>query len=300
MSLVAATLPTGRTQLAAVYDTEYISRRFREASVDPLIGQLLVNPVALDESETYTYEVPIFAELDSTLITTVAANAAAPEAALSVSSAQITGAKRGLRMFVLDQSANKVRRAAETAITKLRGAHRDYWHRAILALFPSITNNGGSVPGTNATTHTLANWDAITGAFRAQNPDGGELWSVMSRSGNRDLRADLVANAASLFGTSFGEQAREALSSNRPGVFSTFDGYAQYESGDVPAGDTTGFTCAVGVGGMNSGMEYVEWEAPEVELQRDASRYGTWIVTGLTAGVGIVKQANLYAYIIRA
>lgn len=299
MSLNAATLPTGRTQLAAVYDTEYISRRFREASVDPLIGQLLVNPVALDESETYVYEVPIYSELNSALITTVAANAAAPEAALAATSAQITGAKRGLRMFVLDESANKVRRAAETAITKLRGAHRDYWHRAILALFPSITN-GGSVPGTNATNNTLANWDAVTGAFRARNPDPGGLWSVMSRSANRDLRADLVANSASLFGTSFGEQAREALASNRPGVFSTFDGYAQYESADVPAGDTTGFTCAVGVGGDNSGIEYVEWQAPSVELQRDASRYGTWIVTGLTAGVGIVKQENLYAYIVRA
>ncbi len=300
MSLNQATSPTGRTQLAAVYDTEYISRRFREQSVDPLIGQLLVNPVGLDEEETYVYEETIWDEVDSTLITTVAANDAAPEAALGVGTAQVTGLKKGLRMFVLDQSANKIRRAADVAVMKLRQAHRDYWHRAILDLFPSITNNGGSVPGTNATTHTIANWDLATGAFRAQNPDPGALWSVMSRSGNRMLRADLIANAASLFGTGFGEQAREALSSNRPGIFTTFDGFAQYESGDVPAGDTTGFTCAMGVAGENSGIDYVEWEAPEVEMQRDASRFGTWIVTGLTAGVGIMKQANLYAYIVSA
>lgn len=300
MALVQSTLPTGRTQLAAVYNTQYIARRFREVSVAPALGQLLVNPVALEEGETYTYQVPIYGDVSADLITTVAPNAAAPEAALSTSNAQITGAKRGLRMFVLDESANKIRRTADVAISRLRRAHQIYWHRAILDLFPSITNNGGSVPGTNATTHTLAGWDAITGAFRAQNPDEGRLWSVMSRSANRDLRADLVSNAASLFGTSFGEQAREALSSNRPGIFTTFDGYEQYESPDVPAGDTTGFTCAVGVGGENSGIEYVEWEAPEVELQRDGSRYGTWIITGLTAGVGIVKQSNLYAYIRRA
>lgn len=298
MSLEQATSPVGRVQLDDLYNTEYLSRRFREESEDPLIGQLLVNPVSVPDDEVYRYEVPIFDELDSSQVAAVAANDAAPEAAMSTSQAVITGARYGLRMFVLDESKNKVVRATEMAITKLRRAHRDYWHRQILDLFTSITNNGGTVPGTNATAHDLANWDAITGAFRAQNPDPGARWSVMSRSGNRDLRADLVTNAAALFGTSWGEQARSALADNQPGIFQSFDGFAQYESADTPAGDTSGFTCAIGVGGANSGIEFVEWEMPAVELQRDASRFGTWIVTGLVAGVGIVKQENLYAYII--
>jgi uncharacterized protein YbaA (DUF1428 family) len=300
MSLTQATLPTGRVQLNDVYNTEYITRAFRDASTDPLIGQRIVKAVPLDESESYTYQVPIYSEIDSTLITTVAANAAAPEAAMTTDQAQITGARRALRMFVLDETANKVRRTADVAIRKLRHAHRDFWHRAIMDLFPNITNDGGSVPGTNATNNTLSNWDSVTGAFRAQNPDPGPLWSVMSRSANRDLRADLVTNAASLFGTAFGEQARDALASNEPGVFKTFDGYMQYESGDVPAGDTTGFTCAVGVAGEEAAMEFVQWGGAQVELQRDAARFGTWIVTNLIAGVGIVKQANTYAYIVRA
>ena len=299
MSLVQSTAPVGRVQLNDLYNTEYLSRRFREQSEDPLIGQLIVNPVSVPDEEVYRYVVPVFDELDSTAVAAVAANDAAPAAAMSTSQAVITGERYGLRMFVLDATKNKVAAATDMAIRKLQGAHRDYWHRTILGLITGITNNGGTVPGANTTQHTLANWDSITGAFRAQNPDPGPRWSVMSRSGNRDLRADLITNAASLFGSSWGEQARTALATNQPGIFQTFDGFGQYESADVPAGDTSGFTCALGVGGENAGMEFVEWEAPSIELQRDASRGGTWLVTFLTAGAGIVKQENLYSYIVR-
>jgi len=300
MSLNAATLPTGRTQLADVYDTEFISRKFRDENVAPSVGQLLIHPEPLDEAETYTYEVPIYGVIDPDLVAVVAANAAAPEAALSTSNAQVTGDKRGLRVFILDATANKVRRTVDTGITKLRQAHVRYWSRQILDLFSSITNNGGAVPGTNATTMTLALWDQYTGNFRDQDHDDGPLWSVMSRAANRDLRADLVSNAASLFGTAFGEKAHEALTTNQAGVFKMFDGFMQYTSPDVPAGDTTGFVNAMGVGGDNSGIHYPEWEMLEVEFQRDASRFGTWIVTGNTAGVGIIAQENLYANISRA
>ncbi len=300
MSLNQAASPTGRVQLAAVYDTEYISRKFRETSVAPSIGQFLINPVPIDEAETFTYEVPIFEPIDPDLIQVVAPNDAAPEASFSSASAQITGDKRGLRVFILDQTKNKVVKTVNMGIRKLRQAYVRYWSRSAQDLFTSITNNGGTVPGTNATNNTLANWDLVTGAFRAQTPDAGPLWSVMSRSANRDLRADIGSNSASLFGTAWGEKARDAFANNQPGVFSSFDGYMQYESPEVPAGDTTGFTNAVGVGGENAGIEYPEWEELETEFQRDASRYGTWIVTGLTAGIGIVAQQNLYSYISRA
>lgn len=299
MSLNQATTPVGRVQLSAVYNTEYISRRFREVNVAPSIGQLIINPVPIDEAETYTYEVPIFEPIDPDLVAVVAPNDAAPEATLSSTSAQVTGDKRGLRTFVLDATVNKIRRNTDMAVTKLRQAHVRHWSRAVLDLFSSITNNGGSVPGTNATEMTLAEWDDRTGDFRDQEHDDGPLWSVMSRDANRDLRQNLISSAASLFGTSFGEQAREALADNRSGVFRSFDGYMHYTSPDLPAGDTTGFINALGVGGENAGIHYPEWESMEVEFQRDGSRFGTWIITGNTAGVGIIQQQNLYAYITR-
>lgn len=299
MSLNPATTPVGRAQLPHVYNSEYISRRFREVNVEPSIGQLIVNPVPIEEAEVNVYQVPIFSPIDPDLITVVAPNDAAPEATLGSTNAEVTGDKRGLRVFVLDASVNKIRRTADMAITKLRQAHVRYWSRAIIDLFAGITNNGGSVPGTNATPMTLALWDDHTGDFRDQEHDDGPLWSVMSRDANRDFRQDLVSNAASLFGTAIGEQARDALADNRSGVFRSFDGYMHYTSPDTPAGDTTGFVNALGVGGENSGIHYPEWEMMEVELQRDGSRFGTWIITGNTAGVGIIQQQNLYAYITR-
>lgn len=299
MSLNQATTPVGRAQLPHVYNTEYISRRFREVNVAPSVGQLIINPVPIDEAEVNTYQVPIFDPIDPDLITVVAPNDAAPEATLGSANAEVTGDKRGLRIFILDASINKIRRTTDMAITKLRQAHTRYWSRAILDLFAGITNNGGSVPGLNTTPMTLSEWDDRTGDFRDQEHDEGELWSVMSRDANRDLRQDLIASASSLVSTSYGEQARDALADNRSGVFRTFDGYMQYTSPDLPAGDTTGFVNALGVGGENAGIHYPEWESMEVAFQRDESRYGTWIVTGNTAGVGIIQQQNLYAYVTR-
>ena len=299
MALQPAANPVGRLALSSVYNTEYISRRMREQSIAPSIGQLIINPVPIDEAETYTYQVAIDEPIDPDLIQIVAPGDAAPEAAFGTTHVQITGDKRGLRVFVLDETRNKLMRTVDKGVRKLRQAHVRYWSRQAIDQFSSITNLGNGVPGDNATPHSLENWDLHTGSFRGQTPDPGPLWSVMSRSAVRDFRADIISNAAAIFGTNVSTSARDALATNQPGIFREFDGFMHYESDEVPAGDTTGFTCAMGVGGENAGIEYPEWEEIEVEFQRAASRFGTWIVTGLTSGIGIVAQQNLYAYVVR-
>ncbi len=297
MSLNQAASPTTRTELGAVYNTEFISRRWRDTAQVPILGERLVKQVPIDGAEVYRYEVPILGEVSG--VAAVAANDAAPEAAMSSSNVAITGQRYALRLFVHDGTRNKVMRTADQAMMRLQRAHRRFWHEQVLALFSNITNAGGGLVGSNTQENTLSNWDDATTAHRHQDYDGGQLWAVMAKDAVRDLRQDLIGSAASLFGTSWGERAHDALAANEPGVFRSFDGYDIYESDDVPAGDTTGHLNALGNVGEDAAIELVGWQGLQPELQRDASRFGTWIVSSMIAGVGIVAQHNLHGFITR-
>jgi hypothetical protein len=295
MSLEAPSDATTRTTVDEVYNTEYISRFWREGPVDPIIGQELVKlvPLPLEEANSLVYEVPIVGEM--TGVAAVSGTNAAPEDSLETTMAQITCALYGLRTFVKDNTKSKVMRVGEVAMHKLQLAHQDYVHRQILALMTSI----GSSAGTNATENTLANWDAQTQAHRTLLYTPGPMFGVLNPDAVRDMRGDLSSNMSALFGSGWGEKAADALKATQAGLMRTFDGYFIHESANTPAGDTTGWTNALLVGGEDAWAELVVMQDLESEFQRDASRYGTWMVGGMIVGWGIVKQSQARAFVSR-
>jgi hypothetical protein len=196
---------------------------------------------------------------------------------------------------VKDNTKSKVMRVADEVIRQILRAHRDYIHQQVLALFTSITASAGSATQEG----TLAFWDAQTQAHRAGLITPGPLWAATNGDFQRDLRGDLVTNMSALFGSAYGAQAADALKDPKAGLMRTFDNYLMYETANTPAGDTTGWTNALGVGGEDAGIEVVQMQDLSAELQRDASRYGTWIVGGMIVGWGIVKQSQLRAFITR-
>lgn len=291
MALVQATEPTTTTQVAEVLDDSYISRLLETPAIDPLVGESIVRREVMGaDVHSYTYEIVTRNQFTGAAIVTQ--NDAAPEESFDPTSATISGARRGLRGFVLDATRRTVISTANEVIFGLQLAVRDLIHRTILGLFTSISASAGN----NATDNTLANWDVQTTAFRAALHDIGQLWAVLNPDGIRDLRTDLVTNAAALFGATWGDRAANALMNQTPGLGVPFDGFTIYESNDTPAGDTTGWTNAMGVIG---GLDLLIWDPLVIEMQRDASRYGTWLVAGTIVGVGIRNQKNLRAFITR-
>lgn len=296
MALTQATAPTTTTSLDESINSEYISRLLDHAAVDPTVGEFILTEdhISPEVANSFTYDLPSVNEFAGAAAVTE--NDAAAEEEMEESKITITGARIGLRSFVLDRTRAAIMRVANEVIMGLDHAIRDKLHKDALALFTSLSNSEGS----NATTHTLSNHDGVMTNFLAQNYDPGQLWQVLHSDGLRDLRQDLATNAASLFGAAYGDRAANALKANQPGLGTLFDGILTFVSGDVPVGDTTGWTNAVGVGTpMDNfgGLLGVFWQEIMFEMQRDAGRFGTWMVASNIYGVGIRKNANARAFI---
>ncbi|MEM6988910.1 MAG: hypothetical protein AAF721_00390 [Myxococcota bacterium] len=299
MALIQATEPTTQTALSGAIATEYLHRRKQTLPVDPLVGLMIagVIPLTLQGTNSLTWQSSI--ENEFTGVATVAENDAAPEESLTATQVQVSGAKYGLRSFVLDNAIKLAGMGVKlTDVSRrLKHAHANYWHQQILALFTSITAAGASA---DTDAMTLLIWDANTASFRATPHDSGQLWAVLHNTAHAQLRSDLRQNAAALYGSAFGDAAARQLLNTKQGMGVPFDGYMLYESVDVPTSGA-GVANALGVGspGMqeNAGIVRPVWEKIDFEGQRDAGRFGLWIVSGLTAGVGIAKQANLRRFL---
>jgi hypothetical protein len=290
-----ATTPTGTVQLTDIFNPVFINRVVRDVASEPIIGQQLVEVINLTGGDvnSYTYQSSIWEEMTGAAV--VAENDAAPEDALETDSVQIDGNRVALSTFVADATEKTIVVAGTKALERLTKAVRRFFHEGIFDLFTSFTN----AQGTNAVENDLANWDLVTHNFLIQNHGDGDLWVAFANDAWRDLRADLVANAAALFGAAFGDRAQQALQTRTVGQGVPWDGYTAYRSGDNPAGDTTGWTSALGVRGPDAAIEMPVWQELRAEMQRDATRFGTWIVVSMIAEPGIIKQDNARAFITR-
>jgi hypothetical protein len=296
MALVQATTPVTTTQIANNTLALWIDKYVRLAPRAPKVGLFIVFLDTAGRGQN-SYVKAINERSRLTGVAVVAQNDAAPEARATLTQSTITGGRRGLRTFILNQ-ANLVSIENEFAVNagQLVEAHDQYWHEQVLGLFTSVT----ATSGTNATNHTLQNWDTVTAAFRNDNHAPGALWAVKNPDAIRDLRVDLRTNAAALFGTAFGEAEARAALNNQSGLGVMFDGYTMYESAATPAGDTTGWTNCLGVNaGPDSAFEIDSYEEASIVVQPDQSRFGQWQVIGSIAGVGIARQSSARAFVTR-
>lgn len=288
--------PTTRTTINDLFASEYITRLVRSVASEPIIGMNFVKIVDLTGDpavNSYTYQVPILSEMSGADV--VSFPDAAPEDALESSNVQITGSRVALRTMVANDTRIAVVSAVEAATERVTRAVRRQRHEAVMALATSLTNSQGS----NSTENTLGNWDLVMHNLRAQNHDDGPLAACMDPDGVRDLRADLIANAAALFGATWGDRAANALQDKSPGAGVAWDGVTVYQSGDIPAGDTTGWTNFVCVVGEQAAIEMPVWQGLTPFVQEDQSRFGMWIGVSIISGVGIVKNDNARAFITR-
>lgn len=295
MALIQATQPTGTSQVTDLFYTQYISRIVRDVANEPMVGLTAVNPVNLTGGDvnSYTYQVPIWNEMTGAAI--VAENDAAPEDALETDQVQITGARVAIRTFVLDVTNRAVAPVVAKATERVTRAVRRFFHEQVLDLATSLSNSQGAATVEN----TLGNWDLVTHNLRAQNHDAGALNAYMHPDAVRDLRANLIAEAAGLFGATWGDRAANALQDKSPGAGVAWDGVTVYQSGDIPVGDTTGWTNFICVVGSEAALEMPVWQDIQPFVQPDNSRFGSWIGVSMIARAGIVKNDNARAFITR-
>lgn len=296
MAFVQATDPTTVTTVNDLFYNQYISRLVRDVASEPIIGMEFVNIVDLTGAEvnSYTYSVDTWNELDNA--SAVADNDAAAEDSLTTDQVSITGARYAIRTFVLDNTSKGIVDVVTKAVERVTRSVRRSRHAAIMTLMTSLTNTQGS----NAIVHDLGNHDLVMHNFRTQLVDEGPIVMGLNPDAVRDLRADLISNAAALYGATWGDRAAGALQTTGPtsqGV--AWDGTTVYQTGDTPAGDTTGWTNFVVIAGPNAAIEMPVWQQLTPFIQRDESRFGTWIGCSIIAEPGIVKNANARRFITR-
>ncbi len=295
MALIQATASTGTAQVADLFASEYISRVVRDVASEPIVGMNFVELVDLTgpDVHSYTYQVAIWNELEGAAA--VSENDAAPQDALETDQVQITGDRVAIRTFVLYKNMKAIADVVTKAAERCTRAVRRNRHEAIMDLATSLSNSQGDA----TTENDLANWDLVMHNLRAQNHDDGPLVASLVPDAVRDLRQDLVANAAALFGATWGDRAATALQNKSPGMGVAWDGVTVYQSADLPVGDTTGWTNFVAVVGPQAAIEMPVWQQLTPFFQPDESRFGTWVGVSIIAEPGIAKNANARAFITR-
>lgn len=295
MALIQATDPTGLAQINDLLYSQYISMVVRDVASEPIIGFNFCEIVDCTGGDvhSYTYQVAIWGEM--TGAAAVADNDAAPEDSLTTDQVQISGARYALRTFVLANTRIAIADVVTKATERVTRAVRRNRHEAVLDLATSLTNSQGS----NSVTHDLANHDLVMHNFRAQNHDDGQIVIGMHHDAARDLRADLISNAAALYGATWGDRAAGALQSTAVGQGIAWDGTTVFVSGDIPVGDTTGWSNFVTIVGPNAAIEMPVWQELTPFVQPDESRFGAWLGVSIIGEPGIVKQDNARRFITR-
>lgn len=295
MALIPATDPTTVTTVNDLFASQYINRLVRDVAAEPIIGMEFCNIVDVGSvANSYTYQVDIFNELDNA--TAVVDNDAANEDSLTTDQVQITGARYAIRTFVLDNTSIAIVDVITKAVERTTRSCRRSRSEAVLDLATSLTNT----QGTASIVHDLANHDLVMHNFRSQLHDDGPIVMGLHPDAVRDLRADLVSNAAALYGATWGDRAAGALQSNgSTSMGVAWDGVMVFQTGDMPVGDTTGWTNMVVVVGPQACIEMPVWLQLTPFMQRDEGRFGTWIGCSIIAEPGIVKNANGRKFITR-
>lgn len=295
MALIQAVDPTTVTTVNDLFYSQYINRVVRDVAAEPIIGLNFCNVVDLtgDEVNSYTYQVAIWNELSG--VAAVADNDAAPEDSLTTDQVQIVGARYALRTFVLYNTKKAIVDVTTKAAERVTRAVRRDRAADVLGLATSLTNTQGG----NTVVNDVANWDLVMHNLRSQDHDDGPLVAGLHDDAVRDLRADLIQNMAALYGASWGDRASTALQNKSPGVGVAWDGVTVFQTGDMPVGDTTGWTNMVVVTGPQACIEMPVWQELLPFQQPDESRFGTWIGVSIIAEPGIVKNANGRAFITR-
>lgn len=297
MPLSTPTLPVGPIQVANATTNVILERRARLANQPRAVG-LEIAVLRQGSGNSFTTRINERSALTGVAAFAVGANA--PEARSTLTPSEITAELHGLMAYIRDDAALVSAHSEVLAYDEaLRMAWAQYWSAETLAQFANVT----AVTGTAATTNDYQNWDTVTQAFRGQSPPAGMRWAVLHGDAVRDLKASLFAAGASVFGSMFGERKADALVSTTNGLGVPFDGYMLYESNEVPAGDTTGWTNCLGVKSdanpVDSGLAIMVHLASRVRYQRDESSVGAvQVISGIT-GVGIQAQGSLRAFITR-
>lgn len=288
MALVQATEPTGTTQVAELINSEFIERVLMDPAMGSKPGLEIARKTMLPMSSTNSFVHQLVTRNEFTGAAVVAQNDAAAEESFVPTSSSITGARVGLRSFMLDADAVTVVSVGAEIIKGLRHAIERDVHEDIMALFSSVS----ATQGADTDVFTLTTWDTATTALRGAFHDPGPLFAVLHSDQVRDLRSDLSTNAAALYGSSWGDRAASAMQNTTPGLGVSFAGYTVYEVDDCPASGSGWLGC-IGVMGDNGGLQLSMWQALQFATQRDESRFGAWIVGSVIRGTGIRKQANL-------
>ncbi len=289
---------TGLSVIDDIVNSEVIDQLVHAATETPYLYQLIMGgngTKSLVGKATRTYAHPIWAEM--TAAATLAETEVVSSTALSSSEVTIGAAVKARATFVSDQAARSgVLNTFSLAINRVTGACMRAINDDTLALSTSISASIGS----NATTNDASNLNVAVTAFRAlvKSNLSGTALCVLHGDALRDLNEDAVNTTNAIYSSTVGENLFNATNAVSQGGQSPFGKLVIVDSDDVSVGDTTGWTnMIIDVGGMDTAFGLVVANGVSIELERDATRLGTWVVGSADYGVGILDQSRAQAFI---
>jgi hypothetical protein len=244
---------------------------------------------------TKRWSIPIFANLTRsasyTESDTVTAQALAPTAV----DVDCAGFATAVYLSDLATAVSAVP-LVPTAVEALMRSYNLGLETDALGLVSSMTNTTGS----SATTFDVANFVAVSSAFRAQAKSCSvEPLMVLSESAKRDLQGDVMASGASIL-SSIGAGLNAALSVQNQGQWVSFNGFRIASTSEVPtvSSGKGNFITQMGPNEFALGLAFcMEGRIVPALLPQAV---GMYLVASDAHGVGIADQSRCYRFITKA
>jgi hypothetical protein len=283
------------TSVADRTNTEWIDVATRYAAQQPFVWMELVTQKSLVGLRTDTYTKNIRTNLVAATAHTDSEEFTALD--LASTDTNTATAEYGSASFVADRAERlSVEPEQLVAIESNVRACNLKIDTAVLALSTSMTTIGNA-----ATNNTLSNFITVLTAFKATSFGSmSPPIMVLHLDAMRDLQQDAVTNGAAIFGAGFGDQLANATGGVNVGFLRPFGGVYLLETASVPAGDTTGWSnFIVTVGEQDGGIVMPVGMDINTELERVASRRGTWVTAAQEFGAGLLEAARSLRFVTR-
>jgi hypothetical protein len=294
--MAAVTAATGVADVAENINAEWIAQEVRYDVQKPYLYNKLAHLVNLRGRNTKVYSEPIADEL--TAATSLTASDEVAAQVTSRSDLTVTAAPYGTAVFIdYEVITRSMWDEFAVAINRVVGACRRKIDNDVLALATSFSNSIGS----NATNHTVSNFQTVLTTWRAQVGDSmSRPIQVYHGDAMRDLAQDASTSAAGLMATVIGVNIYDASSQTAQGVSRSIGNIDVEETNNVSAGDTTGWSNFMTVNNPAQHGLVVAYEQDIlVELQHVPIRRGWYIVGSVVHGAGIVNQDLCLTWITR-
>lgn len=292
--MAAITNATNSTSITEIINSEFIQRVILETHEEPNLYRVLGYVVDASGVMSATYAFPIENQL--TLSQSEASGHTEtdeiPVAEWTTTEVTVTAATVGIREVVSDDSRQDAIMDHVARIIRQNAIRLN--DQADTDLLSNITS-ASNASNFSGTALDVTKMGTAIATWRALKPTGGPGAIVLDYAQVDDLTASMRSSSAAIYASAMGDRAADGLfDGQRVGlVMPNYEGFALYQTGNLPAFDGSNTSGAIMSTGMGGALGMAVWRGVTHEAEREAPRLANHLVSNCRYGTGLVEDSNL-------